>query len=142
MTLWWLSDDYLMTIWWLSNDYSMNIWWLSDDYPMTIQWLSIDYPMTIQWLLRTFDLFFLVIIDLKWSIDRRWFFKSSATFILRWSCLTVGTLCSGAKSGLLEESMSLLLTPLKKKGEWSQFQNRPIFIDFKDFQDKENGVAE
>ena len=53
--------------------------------------------------------------------------------------------CSGAGSGLLEESMSLLLTPLKKKGEWSpstmwilqstvfcksqQFQNMPNFID-------------
>ena len=51
----------------------------------------------------------------------------------------------GAGSGLLEESISLLLTPLKKKGEWSpstmwilqstvfcksqQFQNMPNFID-------------
>ena len=53
--------------------------------------------------------------------------------------------CSGAGLGLWEESMSLLLTPLKKKGEWStskmwilqstvfcksqQFQNMPNFID-------------
>ena len=57
-----------MTIRWLS-------WWLSDDYPD-------DYPMTIQWLSRTFDLFFLMTIDLKRSVDRRWLFKSGATFIL------------------------------------------------------------
>ena len=49
---------------------------------MTIRWLSDDYPMTIQWLSRAFDLFFLMIIDLKRSIDRRWLFKSGATFIL------------------------------------------------------------
>ena len=42
--------------------------------------------MTIQWVSQTFDLFFLMIIDLKWSIDRRWLFKSGDTFILRWSC--------------------------------------------------------
>ena len=53
---------------------------------MTIRWLSNDYPMIIQWLSWTFDLFFLMIIDLKRSKDRRWLFKSSATFILRWSC--------------------------------------------------------
>ena len=60
----------------------------TDDYPMTIRWLSDYYPMTIQWLSRTFDLFFLMNIDLKRSIDRRWFFKSGATFILRWSSTT------------------------------------------------------
>ena len=53
---------------------------------MTIRWLSDDNPMIIQWLSRTFDLFFLMIIDLKRSIDRRWLFKSGAIFILRWSC--------------------------------------------------------
>ena len=73
----------------LSNDYLMTILWLSEDYPMTIQWLFDDYPMTIQWLSRTFDLFFLMIIALKRSIDRRWLFKSGATFILRWSCFTL-----------------------------------------------------
>ena len=53
-----------------------------NDYPMTIQLLSNDYSMTIQWLKRTFDLFFLMIIDLKRSKDWRWLFKSGATFIL------------------------------------------------------------
>ena len=70
----------------------MAIQWLFDDYPMTIRWLSDDYPMTIQWLSWTFDLFFLMIIDLKRSIDRRWPIKSSATFILRWSCFS--SLCT------------------------------------------------
>ena len=79
MTIWWLSDDYPMTIRWLSDDYPMTIRWLSNDNPTTIQWLSNDYP-------RNFDLFFLMIIDLKRSIDRIWLFKSGATFILRWSC--------------------------------------------------------
>ena len=65
----------------------MTIRWLSNDYLMTIQWLSGDYLMTIQWLSWTFDLFFLMIIDLKRSIHRRWLFKSGATFNLRWSCL-------------------------------------------------------
>ena len=86
MTIRWLSDDYPMTIWWLSDDYPMTIRWLSDDYPTTIRWLSEDYLMTIRWLSRTFDKFFLMIIDLKRSLDRRWLFKSGATFILRWSC--------------------------------------------------------
>ena len=86
MTIRWLFDDYPMTICWLSDDYLMTIQWLFDDDPMTFQWLSDDYPMTIRWLLRTFDLFFLMIIDLKRSIDRIWLFKSGATFILRWSC--------------------------------------------------------
>ena len=54
---------------------------------MTIRWLSNDYLMTLQWLSWTFDLFFLMIIDLKRSIHRRWLFKSGATFNLRWSCL-------------------------------------------------------
>ena len=86
----WLSNDSPMTIPWLSHDYPMTIRWLSDDYPMTIQWLSNDYnPMIIQWLPRTFDLFFLMIIDLKRSIDQRWLFKFGATFILRWSCCPV-----------------------------------------------------
>ena len=60
--------------------------------------------MTIQWLLRTFDLFFLMIIDLKRSIthikrsiDRRWLFKSGATFILRWSCSWSLSYCSKQK---------------------------------------------
>ena len=75
-----------MTIWWLSDDYWLTRW--LDDYPMTTQWLSNDYPMTIKLLSRTFDLFFLMIVDLKRSIDRRWLFKSGATFIPRWSCLT------------------------------------------------------
>ena len=77
MTIRWPSNDYQMTIRWLSDDYPMTIWWLSDDYPMTIQWLS-------KWLSRTFDLFFLMTIDLKRSINRR--FKSGAKFILGWSC--------------------------------------------------------
>ena len=34
-----------------------------------------------------------MIIDLKRSIDRRWLFKSGATFILRWSCLS--RVCAG-----------------------------------------------
>ena len=90
MTIRWLSNECPMTIRWLSNDYPMTIRWLSDDYPMTIRWLSNDNPTTIQWLSndypRNFDLFYLMIIDLKRSIDRRWSFKSGATFILRWSC--------------------------------------------------------
>ena len=53
---------------------------------MTIRWLSNDSPMSIRWLSRTFDLFFLMIIYLKRFIDRRWLFRSGATFILRWSC--------------------------------------------------------
>ena len=81
MTIPWLSDDYPMTIQWLIDDCPMTIWWLSDDYLMTIQRLSIDYPMTI----TNFWYIFLMIIDLKRSIDRRWLFKSGATFILRWS---------------------------------------------------------
>ena len=117
MTIWWLSNDYPMTFRWLSDNYPMTIrqlsddypmttddylWlpmttddypmtmqWLSDDYQMTIRWLYDDYPLTIQWLSRTFDLFFLMIIDLKRSIDGRWLFKSGATFILRWSCCPV-----------------------------------------------------
>ena len=87
MTIPWLSHDYPMTIRWLSDDYPMTIRWLSNDYLMTIWWLSDDFPMTIQWLSWTFDLFFLMIIDLKRSIHRRWLFKSGATFNLRWSCL-------------------------------------------------------
>ena len=69
----------------------------------------------------------------------------------RWHDLLLGKKCSQRRElwpsllGLLEESMSLLLTPLKKKGEWSpstmwilqstvfcksqQFQNMPNFID-------------
>ena len=86
MTIRWLFDDCPMTIWWLSDDYPMILRWLSNDYPMTIRWLSDDYSMTLQWLSRTLDIFFLIIIDLKRSIDRRWLFKSGATFILRWSC--------------------------------------------------------
>ena len=38
--------------------------YISDDYPMTIQY---EYPMTI----TNFDLFFLMIIDLKRFVDRR-----------------------------------------------------------------------
>ena len=72
-----------------ADGYPMTIRWLSDDYPMTIQWLSNDYPMTIWWLSQTFDLFFLMIIDLKRSLDERWLFKSGATFILRWSCYSL-----------------------------------------------------
>ena len=95
MTIRWLSDDYSMTIQWLSGDYPVTIRWLSDDYPMTIQGLSNDYSMTIQWLSQTFDLFFLMIIDLKRSVDRRWLFKSGATFILRRSCsYLAGVICS------------------------------------------------
>ena len=60
----------------------MAVQWLSDDCPMTIRCLFDDYPMTIWWLSRAFDLFFLIIIDLKRSIDRRWLLKSGATFIL------------------------------------------------------------
>ena len=86
MTIRWLSDDFPMTIQWPTNDYPMTIRWLSDDYLMTIWWLSDDYPMTIWWLSQTFDLFFLMIIDLQRSIDWRWLSKSGATFILRWSC--------------------------------------------------------
>ena len=56
---------------------------------MTIRWLSYDYPMTIQWLPNDYHDVFLIIIDLKRSIDQRWLFKSGATFILRWSCLSV-----------------------------------------------------
>ena len=88
MTIWWLFDDYPMTIRWLSDDYPMNIQWLSNDYPMTIQWLSNDYQMTLQWLSWTFDLFFLMIIDLKRSIDRRLLFKSGAMFIRQGPLLT------------------------------------------------------
>ena len=88
----------LINLQWLpmtANDYQwlpmtiINYQWLpmtTNDYPMTIQWLSNDYPMAINQLSRTFDLFFLMIIDLKRSLDWRWFFKSNATFILRWSC--------------------------------------------------------
>ena len=64
----------------------MTIRWQSDDYSMTIQWLSDDYPITIRSLSQTFDLFFLMIIDLNIFIDQGWLFKSGATFILRWSC--------------------------------------------------------
>ena len=53
---------------------------------MTIRWLSYDYPVTIQWISQTFDLFFLMIIDLKRSIDWRWLFDPVLLFILRWSC--------------------------------------------------------
>ena len=48
--------------------------------------------MTNHWHSRTFDLFFLVIIDLKRSIGRRWLFKSGATFIFRWFCF-LNTTC-------------------------------------------------
>ena len=87
------TNDYQwlpMTIWWLSADYPMTIQWLSADYPMTIRWLSNDYPMTIQWLSNDYHellITFFMFIDLKRSIDRRWLFKSGATFLLRWSCL-------------------------------------------------------
>ena len=92
MTFQWLSNDYLMTIRWLSNDYPMTIQWLSNNYPLTIQWLFNDYPMTIQLLSSNFDLFFLMIIDLKRSIGRKWLFKSGATFIFRWFCF-LNTTC-------------------------------------------------
>ena len=78
-----------MTIHRLSDDYPMTIRWLSDDYPTTIRRMSHDYLMTIQWLTQTLDLILSMIIDLKRSIDRRWLFKSGATFILRWSCLAI-----------------------------------------------------
>ena len=135
MTIWWLSDDNSMTIQWLSDDYHMTIqwllmtiddspmtirwlsddyWWLpmtiqwlSDDYPLTIRWLSDDYPMTIWWLSRAFDLFFLMIIDLKRSIDRRWLFKSGATFILRWSCYSPSSAAQSVGSFLV--SIALIL---------------------------------
>ena len=78
------TNDYLMTIRWLSNDYLMNIRWLSDDYPMTIRWLSDDYPMTIHWLsndypmtITNFRSIFLIIFDLKRSMDQRRSFKCS-----------------------------------------------------------------
>ena len=47
----------------------MTIQWLYDYYPMTIRWLYDDYPMTIWWQSQTFDLYFLMIIDPKRSID-------------------------------------------------------------------------
>ena len=67
----------------------MTAWTNLTSDPMTIRWLSNDfnvYPMTIQCLSRTCYLFFLMIVDLKRSIDRKWWFKSGASFILRWSC--------------------------------------------------------
>ena len=76
----------------------MTIRWLSDDYPMTIWWLSDDYPMTIQWLSPTCVQFFLMIIDLKRSLDQRWLFKSGAIFILmKWSCSCGLSYCSKQK---------------------------------------------
>ena len=81
MTIRWLSNDSPMTLRWLSDDYPMTIQWLSDDYPMTIQWVSNDYPMTIRWLSN--DYHQLLIYFSWWSWDRRWLFKSSATFILK-----------------------------------------------------------
>ena len=65
MTIRWLSDDYPMSIQWLSDEYPMTIQLLSHDYPMIMQWLSNNYPITIQWLSWTFNLFFLMIIDLN-----------------------------------------------------------------------------
>ena len=46
----------------------------------------------------TFYLLFMMIIDLKQSIDRRWLFDPVLLFILRWSffCLTCEGLSSGA----------------------------------------------
>ena len=49
---------------------------LSNHYPITIQSLSNDYPMTN-------DYHQLLIYFSWWSWDRRWLFKSSATFILK-----------------------------------------------------------
>ena len=98
MTIKWLSNDYLVSNDYpVSNDYTMTIQWLSNDNPMnhklliqwlsSIQWLYNDYPMTIQWI-TNFWSNLLRIVDLKRSIDQRWLFKSGATFIPRWSCLT------------------------------------------------------
>ena len=57
----------------------MTLRWLFNDYLMTIRWLSNDYHELL--------ITFLMFIDLKRSIDRRWLFKSGATFLLRWSSL-------------------------------------------------------
>ena len=71
----------------------MTIRWLFNDYQMTIRWLSNDYPMIIQWLSWTFDLFFLMIIDLKRCIDLRWLFDLVLLFILGWSCFSLINNC-------------------------------------------------
>ena len=83
----WLPDDYPMTIkiiilW---GDFELGARLLTYGgilltfggviinyiYPTTTWLLSDDYLMTIQWLSRAFDLFFLMIIDLKRCVDRR-----------------------------------------------------------------------
>ena len=60
--------------------------WFCAFFALMVQINVPFYPMTTQWLSGSFDLFFLMIINLKRSIDRRWLFKSVVTLIIRWSC--------------------------------------------------------
>ena len=68
-----------MTIWWLSDDYLMTIRWLYDDYPMTICWLSNDYHelLILKWSCLRFSQ------NTKYFMSHLWMSKCVERVLLR-----------------------------------------------------------